>query len=604
MSLCECVFACFCAYMSVERVLRSSMSSSDDEDDHHYGIGATAKKESKKTDDPIDEVSLGKEYGKGFSMLKKMGFKTGGGLGPEGREGISVPIEVATRVRKNEGVQDLQPVVEPDRPKVWTAADQAIFECHKRVEILNEEQKKVLYKLYCLDRESDGTEHPSILWIDAFIHDVEEMCDCISDLDLLEQYTNSMRDKYDGNVLWYTMDLEILIAAAARKAVLNSLMNLGVEPVDVSVHVPGDLSVKSVDVSTKSVPTDLSVDVSTESVPVDPETEFIPSAVPMAVPIDVSLDVPIDVSLNVPIDVSLDDPMDVPMDVPMKVHVDANFPKVITGLRSIVIDDDLFDSIIEFDLVGRVSVWNADLCVCLKSTCSDSLFARVFDKYIVPRIERMDPSDLRTSGWIKVCSSGYLTEYFLPNLHDPTEISNWSKYLNLSDWKNLVGRECTRVGKMLTRENSLALATRWTSTTPALIPPLVLGLLVVLNCDWLFKSAEKMKPHLPLLSNICYHGPGRKLIIDLLRGTVANQRKGPPREFFVAHTPNVRANIGDVLKRRCETHKISLLPRGNRENGALIYTFGSTNKLVFWREECLYEKIDEKWVEIDIDTLF
>merc|ERR1719473_1214217 len=51
----------------------------------------------------LEEQEMESKYGKGFAMLKKMGFK-GGGLG-KNEDGIANPIQVKVR-KKNQAIQN------------------------------------------------------------------------------------------------------------------------------------------------------------------------------------------------------------------------------------------------------------------------------------------------------------------------------------------------------------------------------------------------------------------------------------------------------------------------------------------------------------------
>ena len=92
-----------------------------DDEEHYYGLGDPRATVSLPDDASVppqgpSEIQLTKQYGKGFSMLKKMGFKTGTGLGPTG-EGITAPIEVSMR-RKGEGLTEEELIEPPIRQDV------------------------------------------------------------------------------------------------------------------------------------------------------------------------------------------------------------------------------------------------------------------------------------------------------------------------------------------------------------------------------------------------------------------------------------------------------------------------------------------------------
>lgn len=433
----------------------------------------------KKKVEELPEKTLTKEYGKGFKMLQKMGFKTGQGLGPAGREGIVVPLEVAARPsNKNEGLQEQKEKVVETREQ--PAFDQQKFRAHRDVEIASDRKKNIQYKLWALSQEDKEDDEEDL---SKLLEDVLILNDVVSDWTLLKKYSDALRDKYEFHSGWYSLKVEDVIASAAAEWCRQWKFDTVVD---------------------------------------------------------------------------IDDEEDL---------------AIITELREIVLDDEMFDRIIEFDILPKIQM-NSQLAKILHAT--SPAYSRLYEKYIEPFVK----NDLLQ--WAPLVPPGATKTRFISTAVALGIVSHeWRSHFTPLDWRDLV--------------HSFAL--RWSGElVPSMVPPLVIGFLLVqsgrLQKEYL---ANLSLPVLEKLAKVCYHGPGRRMIVDAIRGKKPTpQRVGPPRTLFAA-TPGT--SLGDVLRDR----GFSLVPTGRRENGQPVFQIDQN--LIYFKNECLFKRVGDNWIEISISAL-
>ena len=532
-----------------------SSSSSSGEETAHYGIGKKPSRPlSKRTNNrpdpsgPPSADQLSSEYGKGFSMLKKMGFKTGSGLGPKG-QGIVVPIEVSLRPR-NAGLEEVAvvPVTRESFPKpaVWTQADQELFEAHKAVEVLDAKQKAIEYQLF-VNSQSGNSGGASLVLLEIE-QDVfgsgffdPDVLSSHSDLRLLQKYCDALRDKYDESEEWYRLDVEQVIASAV--------------------------------------------------------VEFLRAQTQPAIDVDAE-------------------------------SVWNHFSQV----REIVLDDDLFGRILEFEFLPSLGLVqpSLDIVRMIKQAATPGHYESIYLRHLAVHAQT-----LASSGWLDLvppgpCMQSLLMDFVKPKLHamTPADAAAWRPKFPDLDWRDVVHGVAVGIRERLKKvdpedsQNSLTTvqsAIEWSSV----VSPLLVGFLLV-ESGFLPKWIEnhKSKPFsqfkkicdiwLPLLAPVAYHSPARKFLLDALRvlnpsnPTRRQPAGGPPREFFsrnpTAATVGPKPTLGDVLKQECENRGISMAPRpGLRQHGCQIFRIGT--KSVYWKDESLFEKRDEAWVEISLDSI-
>ena len=545
------------------------------------------------------EAQLTKQYGKGFNMLKKMGFQAGKGLGPSG-EGIINPIEISMR-RTGEGLQDDEgksarrasatsrvkraPKTSGDATRrgpmegsdeeseEWpgesddesdivparerTAEDRALHEASQLVEKLADEAKSLDYQLYALKAEAaERTSGFSTESIDELVRDVIDsgvLTSGSSTVELLRKYIDIMRDKYDSNPLWYALDVEAVITGAVSQAISTQL-----------------------------------------------ETDELSAA-------------------------------------------------LIEQTREMILDDDAFTRVLEFQLLPPLAL-TPDLSIftCIKKVATplhyDSIYSRFVEPFLIRSLtsSRREPSWLITDGWLDLVPIGHflhsiLINYVKPRLTtsaSPDEVIPWRSLFSAEEWRDIVQRITNRVSQSLRKLTPTAtnetlaiikIAVEWQSV----VSPCVVGLLLV-DSGFLPKWFEtaKLRPDfksvclqwLPVLAAVAYHTPARKILLDCVRivrgeplgANVRRRPGGPPPEFFAARTTTQvpvggdaeKVTLGDVVKEEAQRRGVAVTPSpGARENGCQVFRVGS--KLVYWKEDSLFVKPGEApWAEVALDSVF
>ena len=527
------------------------------------------------------ENQLNKQYGKGFNMLKKMGFKLGEGLGPTG-EGIVTPIEISMR-RPGEGLKDDEGAPPRHRRKRtrapsskdapatdyvpddddWESGssdssestvtkskeDERITEARKAVEILVEKKRELDYRLYTLREASvEVTESNSI---DGFVDDIFEsgiLTEGLSDFSLLQKGLELLRDKHENNDLWYRLEVESFLSCFVSDAVTRR--------------------------------------TDTEEISAD----------------------------------------------------------IISSVRDMIIDDDHFTRILEFQLLPPPALRpNIHIYRAIKSSATSlhyqSIFSRFLNDFLIASVAKQRLSDLLNEGWIDLIPTGpSLSEFLINSVKpklvsgcSPQEVLPWKRHFSPSDWREIVHHISLQLSMNLRKadpESSHALevadaAISWTNV----LSPGVIGLLFV-ESGFLPKWFEKFrlrqdvklicKRWLPLLAKISYHSPAKKFVIDFLKSALGESsnfpgiRKrpgGPPPEFFAAATgqsvpETAKVSLADVVKEKCLLRNVSFAPKaGVRENGCQVFKIGAKN--VYWKDDSIFEKVgDASWLEVSIDSLF
>jgi hypothetical protein len=533
------------------------------------------------------EGQLTKQYGKGFNMLKKMGFKTGTGLGPNG-EGITAPIEISMR-RPGTGLRDDEGAPKPTKRKrkgmktrkvdsqesesgsggsdvdmeedysssgsedgaaapQLSENDIQIAEARRAVEKLNERRREIDFKLFSLN-ESMG-ESVGVSELDGLLHDLFEsdlLSQGVQDFNFLAKALDLLRDKYESNPLWYELDVELLFASFVSEAI-----TLRTEHEEIS-------------------------------------------------------------------------------------------PDLILSVREMILDDDHFARLLEFQLLPPLALRpNLSLFQAINECASplhyQSIYSRFLEQFFIDKISKQDFNFIVSEGWVSLVPSGpslrsLLTDHVKPRLvsgSSPEEIIMWRKFFSPEDWKDVLHHLCLQILTSLKRVDPdspsaldiIQAAIAWAPVVGAC----TIGLLLTesqLLLKW-FEKYKKLKQDsmkqickkwLIVLAPVAYHSPARKIVIDALKlargetGDIRRRPGGPPKEFFAnamtgGQAETARANLGDVIKERCLSKNITFAPKpGAREAGAQVYRIGP--KTVYWKEDGLFEKIsDTEWPEIGIESLF
>lgn len=528
------------------------------------------------------EGELTKQYGKGFNMLKKMGFKTGTGLGPTG-EGITAPIEISIR-RPGEGLRDNEGAPKLSKRKRRTAkglpkdsgsepsqsdadmdedfssssesdgssaprlseADMQIIEARRAVEKLVERRREIDYKLFTL--EESLSESVGVSGLEGLVQDLLEsdlLTQGVTDFSLLCKTLDLLRDKYESNSLWYELDVELLLASFVSEAI-----SLRTEQEEVSAEL-------------------------------------------------------------------------------------------IYQVRDMILDDEHFPRLLEYQLLPPLALQpNLTIFQAIKQTASvlhyQSIYTRFLEEFFIRRISKHDFNFLVDfMGLVPVGPSlrSLLTDHIKPRLVSgcsPQEIQVWRQFYSFEDWKDVMHHLCVQLLTSLKRidvdsPHAIDMIEATVSWAPV-VGPCTVGLLLTesqflgkwferfqkLNSQSMKSACQKW---LPLLAKVSYHSPARKIVIDALklsRGESGDTRRrpgGPPREFFASsaatQVDTAKASLGDVLKDLCLARNIAVTPKpGQRHNGCQIFRVGA--KTVYWKEDALFEKISdtEEWEEIGIDSLF
>jgi len=547
-----------------------------EEEEHYFGLGdprASAHMDEEGSSVPQDspsEIQLTKQYGKGFSMLKKMGFKTGTGLGPTG-EGITAPIEVSLR-RKKEGLTE-EELLEPpaalpttqfdkiEKPtKTLTPIDIEKIELQREIEILTDKRRRIEYDVFSLS----STEASSIdddLQIDELIRDLigsQILSGKNMELGIFSKFVSILRDKYDCSSLWYELDIESVVTAAVANMVRSMTRN----------------DFDSID-------------------------------------------------------------------------------SILSVIRDIVIDDDDFVRILEFDIIEKFFrnqdgiITGMDDLRVLKSFTTSAHYESVFSRFTAMYLEELVKANIREAAgqllldWFPVIPEGLVRKHFLDsyvkpilvNSSHPNEVVEWRDYFSNFEWQNdIVVRITARILESLRRINPadndafdlVHVAVDWC----VVVPPLLVGFLLV-ESGFLARWSEywKKSPQLrnackqwfPLLSKVCYRSPARGMIMECLRAVNGESRPSvpptrrpgvPPRAMFrstgvsaegMSEAAIGKLTFGDVVRDECEAKNIPLVPKaGVREGGAQVYKLG--DRTVYWKDDALFEKKGD-WVEISLDSV-
>ena len=547
---------------------------SGDDEEHHYGLGdpRAAGPEEEPSVVPAggpSESQLTKQYGKGFSMLKKMGFKMGTGLGPSG-EGITAPIEVSMR-RKKEGLTE-EELIEPKpseslslpvlqknaKPQELSPIDIEKIELQREIENLTDKKRRIEYDIFSLSSTEESVSQDSSQ-IDELIRDLltSQILSGNVSWDIFAKYVSILRDKYDCTSLWYELDIESVVTAAVA-GMLRNRARIG----------DGD----------------------------DPGS-------------------------------------------------------LLRLIREIVIDDDDFVRIVEFDILEKFFVneqgliTEIDPLALIKSVTTDAHYASVFDRFTRVYLEELVKENIREAAgllleWFSVIPETshrkhFIDAYVKPVLvtsTSPHQVIMWRDYLSPSEWQNeIVVRIAARILESLRRINPeeedaydlVHVAVGWSSV----VPPLLLGFLLV-ECGFLARLCEHWKMHadvknacrkwILLLSRVCYRSPAKAVLVEWIRGikggmTMDTIRRpsAPPRGIFrpgaarpvegLSESALGKLTFGDVVREECEARNIPLIPRaGMRESGAQVYKLGE--RTVYWKDDALFEKRGE-WVEVSLDSV-
>jgi len=543
---------------------------STDDEDAHYGIGDPhVLMEPEQVAGPSDESQLTKQYGKGFSMLKKMGFKTGSGLGPSG-EGIVAPIEINLR-KRGEGLTEEELQVEPEAreeavPKpirIETAEDRKRYALHAKIAFLEDEKKRIEYEIFSLQSTTDSEDrtcHQET--IDEILKDligsgILAGTASVKSLHVLTRYMSTLRDKYDMNSLWYELDVESVITSAVSTILQRCL-----------------------------------------------DGEILEDLIPI--------------------------------------------------IRELVIDDDGFDSIVEYMITPRIpsTIHTFEI---FQLHVSSRYYESFFSRFILPEIVKILNGDLIdvdsvdegirpiiSDGWIALVPPSLMAEFLRNHITpilcsrttDPYAICIWKPYYSEHAWSELVvyfsGQILSSLRNLdpVSHHDAKALvqvAISW----QVVVPSVLIGFLLVESgfmmrwSDYVrsMRNKEDLRDWCLLLAPVAYHSPARKFLLDALAGStsvVPSRRppSGPPRGFFSKQPSNTDREIGlsdsaigkltfgDVVREECETRNIPLAPKlGIREAGCQVYRLGS--KTVYWKEDALFEKKPDSndWIEISLDSI-
>lgn len=534
------------------------------------------------------ESDLTKQYGKGFSMLKKMGFKTGAGLGPSG-EGIVNPIEVKMR-RLGEGLRDYEGEPETRKPmprkrktqyrsnrkegdsddenleetlsddsddheaneaQVLSPEEEALFQARRALEQLIEERKDLEYRIFSLTAQGlEDVSKGCPESLEQILHDLVDsgmLTSQTGNIELLGKYIGVLRDRYDSDPLWYELDVEALISSSVSDAINNFK----------------DLSEVT--------------------------------------------------------------------------------PEFIEAVRDMVVDDDAYSKLLEFQLLPPLAnTPNFSIFQAVKNSATphhyDSIYSRFIDPFLVRSLttSKKDSSWLVSEGWMELVPLGpvlttLLTESVKPRLtmsNSPSEIVKWKQFYSSDEWRDIVRRAAVRIRSNLKKLEPLSTpieviqaATEWS----LVVSPCVVGFLLVESgflSKWFEGSKTKpdfpaiCKQWLPILARVAYHSPAKKILLDCVRvvkGEPVGQRPrpgGPPPEFFArnrtqpANGPTEKVCLGDVVREEAARRGLVVTPKGPlRIDGCQVFKVGV--KSVYWKEDSIFlggESGD--WSEVAIDSLF
>lgn len=538
------------------------------------------------------ESHLNREYGKGFNMLKKMGFKSGVGLGPSG-EGITAPIEIAPR-KPGEGLRDDEGLVMkpssavqkrgralrrrqipdsdteeiPDEDSSGSELEEAevvelseeekrVVEARREVEIMLERKRELEYQVFNVSSLLEGGSDSMVSAesISALSYDIVDsgiLSQSLHDASILARVISLLRDKYDSNPLWYELEAELVISAAVSEM----------------VH-----------------------------------------------------------------------------EITEKVEVT---PSLVEAVHDLVIDDDHFARLLEFQLIPAPALRpNRNIFTGIKSCASclhyQSIYSRLLEKYIQKSlVDHQVTAWLVREGWIDLVPRGspyeeLMEEYVVPRLShvsDPEDILPWRPHLSEEQWKRLVTLKSNQLLVSLRKVSPghpdalarVTVAVEWSSV----VSPCVVGFLLVESGffpKWL--DLNKLEPDIlkkecqawfPLLVNVAYHSPAKKIILDAVKiatagGELENNTKrrppGPPREFFASSksitgsSTKIVTTLGDVIREHASARNLLVAPKPGaaRENGIQVFKLGE--KSLYWKEDSIYILTDQQvWIECSLESLF
>ena len=544
-------------------------------------------KERERLDEGIpSESQLTKQYGKGFNMLKKMGFKPGTGLGPSG-DGIITPIEINMRrpgegLKDNEGtapkpkrdskVKSLQPkrqrsegedsdvnMGEDETSSVSSGEESAVelspeaqkvFETRQAVDMLVESRRKLQYQLFSIESKPDGDV--SLESVQGIVRDCGMLVDAINDMDFLKRLINLLRDQYDSNPLWYQLDVELVITSA-----VSEMISRITEISEVS-------------------------------------------------------------------------------------------PALIESVHEMVIDDDHFARILEFQLLPPLALQpNFEIFKAVHASASamhyQSIYSRFLRNFFHSSISdpKKDPSWLISHGWFDLvpfgaCRTELLEDHVKPRLVSssaPSEVLPWKPQFSAPQWKDIVTQIAGQLLRSLRKMDPtspaatelLEVAVAWGEV----VSPCVVGFLLV-ESDFLPKwfSIYKTSPEfqkmckriLPLVARVAYHSPAKRVALDAVRSArgeplnAAAKRRpgGPPPEFFakaksaavLTESQQGKLSLGDVIREEGIARNVLVAPKpGMRENGCQVLRVG--DKTVYWKDDSVFEKAENgSWTEVHIESVF
>lgn len=538
------------------------------------------------------ESHLNREYGKGFNMLKKMGFKSGGGLGPCG-EGITAPIEVAPR-KPGEGLRDDEGLVmkppsavqkrgralkrrqtpDSDREEMpdedssgseleaaevveLSEEEKRVVEARREVEILLEKKRELEYQVFNVSSLLEGGSDSivSAESISALSYDIVDsgiLHQSLRDASVLARVISLLRDKYDSNPLWSELQAELVISAAVSEM----------------VH-----------------------------------------------------------------------------EITEKVEVT---PSLVEAVHDLVIDDDHFARLLEFQLIPAPALKpDRTIFEAIKSSASclhyQSIYSRLLEKYIQKSlVDHQLTSWLVREGWIDLVPRGstydeLMEEYVVPQLSrvsDPQDILPWRAHLSEEQWKRLVTLKSNQLLVSLRKVSPgqpdavprIKVAVGWSSV----VSPCVVGFLLAESGflpKWL--DLNKLEPDIlkkecqawcPILVNVAYHSPAKKIVQDAVKiatagGELDNNAKrrppGPPREFFTlgkstaGSCTKIVTTLGDVIREEASARNLLVAPKPGtaRENGIQVFKIG--DKSFYWKEDSIYILTDQQvWIESSLESLF
>jgi hypothetical protein len=326
-------------------------------------------------------------------------------------------------------------------------------------------------------------------------------------------------------------------------------------------------------------------------------------------------------------------------------------------VRELIVDDDGFDIIVEFSFLPNLNM-SVESYLALQAVVSPAYYETIYTRFIIKDIEALFVVDLEedngeeeklslliSAGWMSLVPAsllvGFLATYISPRLQDisdPKILSSWKPFYTIPAWSELVLHFAGRILSSLrvidpAHHDSLALirvAIGWQTV----IPPLLIGFLLFESGfmsrwfeHWLThnrSASTDCRAWLLTLAPVTYHSPAKKFVTDLIQvmtgtdGGPLNSRtrppSGPPRGYFsnsaAAKLPMVglseaaigKLTFGDVIREECEMRNIPLVPKmGVREAGCQVYRLGE--HVVYWRDDALFERKSNEWIEISLDSV-